>query len=207
MRLHHITLAESAATIASPAFKRWFKGSVVTDPRGRPLRVFHGREGDRSGFHPLMHFGSLDTAHDRLRHLAGNSEWATKKQKDHYSALLRDHGGHEAFNWGAQVIPTYLRITKPLELDDDPVNLMTEVPFRFSQRFIDEVVFLHEAGVAPAEIRSILKASDLGAATAQKLASLGYDGVVFPNIVEGPKTDTWVIFRPDQVWTGQQPTA
>jgi len=86
--------------VDSPAFKRWFGDSVVVDENGNPLVVYHGTTGDIEAFDKRegRFNGTFFTASP---HLAGK-----------YATFSDDVDN--AGRGGANVIPVYLRMVKPL---------------------------------------------------------------------------------------------
>lgn len=61
--------ARTQEVMQNPKFQKWFRGSVVRNPDGSPMVVYHGTfaEQDFDSFRYMSHFGSLGAAHDRLQ--------------------------------------------------------------------------------------------------------------------------------------------
>ena len=109
------------ANTNQPAFKRWFGDSKVVDENGKPLVVYHGTQGDFNSFKidgPLRNFVRVV-----MTKTAGvvNEEMSTRKAKEKGAAfftsdpnLASDYAGDVT---GANVMPVYLSIKKPLIVD------------------------------------------------------------------------------------------
>lgn len=84
-------------------FWRWFGASKVVDKAGRPLRMYHGTTATFSTF-------ALDASRRGGFWFAADPEmaavWATKSAAP---------GDYDAATAGAQILPVYLRIERPLE--------------------------------------------------------------------------------------------
>ena len=145
----------------SPQFARWFAGSKVVDAKGRPLKMFHGTNADFMHFHSGSHFGTARAANQRVRD--------RRRQPPHDTT--------------ARLIPVYLRITKPLRVDDLEAS--------------------DEAALLNAIARGKYPNLDVGVARregAYKAAQdAGYDGLVYNNHIEDRGKISYVIFDPAQV--------
>jgi len=92
----------------SEAFKKWFGDSKVVDENGEPLVVYHGTKADFDTFDTAkskdfgIHFGNI-----------GQANAAIAKTK------------FESAENG-RVVPVYLKMENPLELDYDPLVVETE---------------------------------------------------------------------------------
>jgi hypothetical protein len=171
--LRDYLLVVERADVSSPEFRKWFAGSKVVDGQGRPLLCYHGTRITFTTFQSGSHFGDVDAANTRLANL--------EKDPPRFSA----HQG--------VVKPVYLSIKNPLRIVDDKglsdgydlanavrkTGAITDDEFRY----IDDTPY---ATIARRRLFDVLSRK-------------GFDGLVYKNTVEG-SSDSWVIFRPDQVW-------
>ncbi|MDE2471259.1 MAG: hypothetical protein KGL35_21625 [Bradyrhizobium sp.] len=167
----------------TPEFKRWFGESVVKDERGAPLMVYHGTNADFDQFRTAgrglkladglgAHFGPVKAAEDRIRKSFGkNAE-------------------------GANVMPVYLSIKKPLlARSGEP---MSEGQLQsFLGRIADKIGIPKEKqrsynamrGLDPSVYRAIK----------QHLEAQGYDGIPYINSHEARGETSYIAFHPEQI--------
>lgn len=147
--------------IDTPEFKKWFGNSKVTDEAGAPLVVYHGTKGDFDVFKARrgdvgIHFGTAGQANDRMDYKFG-------RQVDEDIT-------------GTNVMPVYLKITKPLRLDDlgfwDAENL--EYGLEKSSLFGKDELKGAKAYNSATHLKNL---KDL-------IKSKGYDGIVYKNTGE-----------------------
>lgn len=84
------------------AFEKWFGKSVVKDPQGNPLVVYHGTTGDFDTF-------------DKKRLSAGNDEYGI----GFYFTDSPEFAQYYAKNSGS-TLPVYLKIQKPIIFEKQP---------------------------------------------------------------------------------------
>lgn len=82
----------------SPAFKKWFDGSKVVDADGKPLVVYHGTRADIDVFNAD---GGTGKTHGTGAFFSSNPETA----------------GSYASQEGANIVPTYLSLKRPMVVD------------------------------------------------------------------------------------------
>lgn len=90
------------------AFAKWFGKSVVKDPDGNPLRVYHGTPGDFSSF-------------DQKRIGSGNDEYGI-------GIYFTDHAPWAGAYTGTSgnTMPLYIKITKPIIFEKQPKLTYTQ---------------------------------------------------------------------------------
>ncbi len=181
------------ARIGTAAFKKWFAGSKAVDTRGRPKVFYHGT---------YANIGSFSETRDLGYHF-GTSEQASTRI-----------GGENA-QQGARIIPVYLSIKKPLQLSRDVFSRFDTLPMEQAAAILsqdaglseDQAVKLQELGTLVTRLRDELGPTDKKYQIAlddfwyqmkQDLTSKGYDGIVYPNEMEGVG-ESWVAFRSNQV--------
>jgi hypothetical protein len=181
-------------------FLAWFRGSRVVQGRQRePMLCYHGTHHGDHTLHPMMHFGTSDAAHERLR---GHNAMATARGAVDVA---------DEYNPGANIIAAYLCVRKPLRLDDDPMVLTVIPSFKRivmkRTALVDQehLAILHAAKCDDAAIIQAAEQSDINAAAAALLQAKGYDGVVYPNRIEGRRAPSWIIVNPNQVWMLTKP--
>lgn len=98
--------AQREAVTSSPAFKEWFGSSKVVDEDGKPKVLYHGTAGDFSTFIP----GGLEPT------MSGPAIWLSP-DADHQPAA-HNIGGRGRYRDGTNVMPVYVRMERPLLIDD-----------------------------------------------------------------------------------------
>jgi len=93
---------EKTLSTGSPAFKRWFGKSKAVDANGKPLVVYHGTQNDFSEF-------SLRNR----RKDQGNNQFGP----GYYTTTSATGAGGYASGDGANILPLYLSIQNPIDLD------------------------------------------------------------------------------------------
>lgn len=179
------------------AFIDWFSTSVVKDDDGLPLPVFHGTRG-KLDFEALyrsenlremgVHFGSIDTANDRLGQ--------TRKSEDLLSPQelfsLEDATLFDTLQ-GEKIYPVFLKICNPIRLQDHG-SLSDDKIKEIKKDLVKHFLTRYEVP----RIKSVSSIQDLREA----LIEMGHDGVVYKNLVEGEKgMDSFIpIINSEQIW-------
>lgn len=88
----------------TPEFKKWFGDSKVVDANGQPLRVYHGTNSD------IDKFGHQANV-DRTR------SFGLKQDGDFFFTDNADTAGTYADDEGGNIVPVYLKIENPHEID------------------------------------------------------------------------------------------
>lgn len=174
--------------VESPAFKRWFGNSAVVEPRqssrepARPRVMYHGTSRDFSSFDPNQIgtgstvFGSYDV---------NRAGFFFSPTPDEAAGYATQHG-----DAGASIMPVYLSIQKPLDLD------------RLS---VDDWRRLENVGLNPASMERMnaweLFDGEQGRDFVDSLKRAGYDGAVFSEMrhTDGQTGETWVAFDQGQI--------
>lgn len=150
----------------SAAFKEWFGDSKVVDADGNPLVVYHGTAADFDAFSK-----SADPKHIDLPGFFftpdasvadGFSESASRKP-------FRDDSGYIAGFEGAAVVPVYLSIQNPAEIN-----------------------------LSDRETGRMTRSSDVQAMLEQAQSD-GHDGAVIRGWSDGSGEVQWVAFQPNQI--------
>ncbi len=175
------------------AFQDWFSDSTVRDAQARPLVMYHGTFQDVPGFAEDarsldmdggtigFHFGDHEAAEERLRMLSEFDE-----------AIGRTSSG------APNVVPVYLAISSPLEMDDMASRPHTNADdgMRHWENPEDVGLTLYEDGVFDIdEFEDTRGRFDLIKA---RLKEKGFDGIVYRNAVEGA-ADSYIAFDPGQI--------
>jgi ADP-Ribosyltransferase in polyvalent proteins len=174
-------LLEYAAT-ETETFRRWFDGSKAVDSSGRPLVLYHGTDVPE-------HFQSFGRTEDIGYHF-GTAKQATARTgvSDEVVRDAAKGGGPLPYQNYRRLIPVYLRVRKPLRLDD----LNDWTPKHVADALVDaDVVTPEEADAVDLVDQAQVKAW---------LGAKGYDGIVYKNRTEaGGGEDSWLVFDPRQV--------
>lgn len=149
----------------TPAFKRWFGDSKVVDAEGKPLVVYHGTASDFSSF--------SKTAEPKHIPLPGfyftpHVAWADRFAESAGSEF-RDDEGFIAGTMGANVIPVYLSLQNPLDIDLTEIDKKRNVP--------------------ASEVERVLK----------KAQKDGFDGAIIRGWSDGSGPIQYVAFYPEQI--------
>lgn len=93
---------------STPEFRRWFGGSKVVDAKGEPLVVYHGTDADFDAFE-LSSIGSNFGADDRGFFFTSSPVEASDYAENDTIGINKREG--------ANVIPAYVSLKKPLVID------------------------------------------------------------------------------------------
>jgi hypothetical protein len=109
-----ISLVEDASTAIS-AFDRWFAGSKIVTPDGKPLKLFHGtsKDGDFKSFR-LNKNGIWFTTDPALASDYARENESQGSTYDHHTRTYTPK------NTASRVIPVYVRATKVVHWNDLP---------------------------------------------------------------------------------------
>lgn len=199
----------------SEFFKNWFgdwendagNASKVVAANGRPLVQFHATRADITQFTDGdvgFHFGDLIAAHARL-YLSDPAAVQARIELDEYRGK-RDAQGGETWrpkDTGMNIIPVYLNIRNPLEVDEIGIVEYWQNPPVFAEHLLDHGV------LTPLQWETVVDLmQDMSEGTSMReryaplrdvLKHLGYDGLKYLNEVEGGTS--WVAFEPNQIKT------
>jgi hypothetical protein len=176
----------------SPAFKAWFRDSVVTDKTGQPAKMFHSTGANPDYFRPFSHFGTAKAANDRFE-------------------ALHDFSVNVVGRKAAptQMVPVYLSIQNPLRLpdlaslyvDDEGRDVedsdREDVRPRSWESETDLAEILYKGDHITSDEFWEVQYSPKKAM--RLLTRKGYDGIVYNNAVEDPGNDSYIIFKASQV--------
>ena len=184
----------SERALDTPGFSEWFAGSVVVDADGQPRPVMHASSGEFQGkvFHPQTHFGTAKAANDRLAQL---SKLNVEQPSPH-------------------IFPVYLSIKNPIRMGDTNAlmgwghdlawRMRRKVRFDkaakdalFLNDELDWGIYMSQRKEAPDYKQFDHEYDKL---LIRELTRLGYDGIVYKNRLEDKGSDSYIIFRSDQVW-------
>lgn len=119
-------------------FKRWFGNSKVRNDDGTPKVLYHGTPHDFSEFKP----GGADPSNMP----SGHAIWMSP-DADHQPAA-HNIGGRDSYREGTNVMPVYVKMERPLHIDDKPTlewarkvfaGGSMEFPQLMPKRWMDEV--------------------------------------------------------------------
>ena len=159
-----LDLADNGTT-DTPAFKAWFGDSKVVDAQGKPLVVYHGTHRDFSAFDakaPSSHIplpGFFFTPDPEIASMFAESG----------AKRTEDRAGRPYAPIGANVVPTYLSMQNPLEVDASAGAMKGFV----SEKVIKEVIL-----------------------EAQRK---GHDGVILRGWQDGSGPVQYIVFKPEQI--------
>jgi hypothetical protein len=194
------SLPMDEASRMAPALKKWFGDSKVVDENGGPLVVYHGTSAENDfdvfrngefGHHFGKAFQAQAILDDKLK--------AAHELDQKYGRPPQEMVPN------ARIMPVYVRIEKPLRLDD-----MGD----FSPESVAEAAAEAGAisrGAAEGLIRRMtsrgrdaLETRDAATEAVKKeLEAWGYDGIVYKNTEEigpaGEIADSYIAFRPEQI--------
>lgn len=158
-----VKASEPVKKTETPAFKNWFGNSKVVDAEGKPLVVYHTTPNDFSEFKPG---GDNDQK-------SGRAMWfgvdAHNPQAAHNVLQGRKAG---KFKDGVRTMPVYLRMQRPLVIDDSTREWVRSVwGSDFPQIISPEMV---------ADLKQ------------------DYDGVIFHSPLNG-KISEYIVFEPNQI--------
>jgi len=131
-------VAPAVRQIDTPEFKNWFAYSKLLDDEGKPLRLYHATARDFDRFKP----GGLDPT------LSGRAMWFTDDKE--YQPAMHNIGTlrEGQFREGTNVMPVYLKMERPLVIDNlDMLKWAQkafaggsrEFPYLMPQKWVDEV--------------------------------------------------------------------
>ncbi len=193
-------------------FWQWFGKSKVKDRQGRPVVVYHGTDQYFRAFDPLLSNSNTNTGVPRgvvaftsnpdvatsyMTQDADKTDFARPELRDEFQRLIRtasfedqmqflyDHPVQPApeYKPGGNVMPVYLRITKPLRVDADGSHW-------------------HDIYFKPRDYR--VPESFTSNEIAQYAMDNGYDGVIIRDVKDvhkGPAhlSTVYFVFSPQQI--------
>lgn len=164
----------------SPAFQRWFGQSKVVDEQGEPLVVYHGTTSK-------MESGMFDPYFANTNARTDVPDAFFFSSSPSVAATYASEVGGRRYRKGANIVPAYLRLTKPLVVDlrkwGNEAPYWNEIPYRAKRWPMNDL--------------------------ARHAMRRGYDGLVVKNVrdvydfdaLRGASSigDTYVAFSPYQV--------
>ena len=132
-----VRFSPDRAQTETPEFKRWFGNSQIRDESGNPLVVYHATTGNFTEFKP----GGDDPT------MSGPAMWFTDSKEDQ-PAAHNTRSRASGFRDGANVMPVYLKMERPLVIDDKGMldwarevfaGGSREFPQLMPKRWVDEV--------------------------------------------------------------------
>ena len=158
------------------SFNSWFSGSKVVDKEGKPLRVYHSTDKDFDTFHIGSHFGTIKAANSR---------------------------GGERGKPNTRTIPVFLSIKNPFRCDLMDSNNESSL----LNRLLRVVVNNRDGGEISSlekwnpslDIKTFNIKNARNNGIFEELQRMGFDGLVYENDYDDDGSDSWVIFRSDQV--------
>ena len=168
-----LLMQESKLSLRAPqteAFKRWFGDSKVVDENGEPLVVYHATTGNFTTFKP----GGNDPT------LSGPAMWFTDSKESQpamHNIALRG----KRYREGANVMPVYLRMERPLVIDDKTSLDWARAVFADGSLEFPQLI-------APKWVEDVTRGDE-------------YDGIIFDGPALGWKDSVreYIVFRPEQI--------
>lgn len=170
-KLIRAVLQENRHQTLSPEFKRWFGRSVLVDPAGNPIKLYHGTRSSFSVF-SLSEIGKYGP---------GIYLTASRGNAGGYAT-----GGRTAeLSGGPSVMPLYVRLVNPLILAETDEGLQVST---ISGVLTPEHEALQERLSTTSSAVSYM--SGMGNEFAKDVRSLGHDGIIvdFSGILSDPAT-------------------
>lgn len=160
-------LAAGARQTQTPEFARWFGESRVVDDAGQPLRVYRG---ERRNYDVVPEGPMYVTAPGDRGHWYTSDPKAANAYAESFDSAAR----RSEFRGGANIIPAYMALRKPLIIDAAGVRF-DSLPYKGELHNTDQ---LAELAVAD-----------------------GFDGVIVRNTVDGSDgaVDVYYAARPEQI--------
>lgn len=154
----------------SQLFKEWFAGSKVLDSSGNPLRVYHGTPHEFEDLDPSKADDGFDYPTPPALYFTSSPDNASG-----YAGQL-DLEWSEQYKPGARVLPVYLHIKNPMEVDAKGENWR-------------DILVGDEYFELPQLVGEAKK--------------LGHDGLIVHNVLDNRRghhlATTYVVFNPSQV--------
>lgn len=162
--------AKSLRDRATANFKRWFGDSKVVDKDGDPLVVYHATTGNFTEFKP----GGNDPT------LSGAAMWFTDS-KEKQPAMHNTASRQEEYREGTNVMPVYLRIERPLLIDDKTSLEWAQSVFAGGSREFPQLM-------PPKWVAEVTRDNE-------------YDGIIFDGPALGWKNSVreYIVFKPNQI--------
>ena len=188
----------TSAGTDTPAFKRFFEGSKVTDAEGNPLRVYHhGSFEDTDVPNGAMHFGTEQAARER----------AFGKRKDDAAMAVQAYEG-EGGGWHFELesgetsedmgLPAY-------SSEDTAIMYGRSAALAEHEDSQYDAEDLGNTTAAYLSIKNPKRVPDLGGANGEWAQAVeaakakGHDGLVYRNQYEDKGKDSYVAFSPNQI--------
>ncbi|MFP5434659.1 MAG: hypothetical protein ACLGIM_16300 [Alphaproteobacteria bacterium] len=188
-------------------FVGWFGASKVMTPNCEPQAVFWSGY-DITAMGSMARFGTAEGATERLlldmdtpeRHEPDQDAMAVSGDMLRFErrAVWGPCIGYHLYRPGAMVVPCYLRVVRPLILDHDPHLSPHEIAYRGLS--CEHGAILRGAGYTSAQIKEFSRSYAPEDDLASHLLAKGYDGVTYPDDVEGAGAPGWMILDPSQAW-------
>lgn len=187
------------------AFRRWFEGSVVTNPDGSPKVLYHATNWDVEEFRPFTHVGTAQAANDRYAALIAMDDW------------INGTTGSNRRPTDYRMYPVYVAMKNPLRMpdlasiDSSSGRLLAEIQEEMDDPDYDGSGHGYPRGWEGEEAiattlleMGIFTIDDFEEARSNrkallKLRRMGYDGIVYQNDVEDPGSDSYIVFSPRQI--------
>lgn len=114
---------------STESFKDWFKGSVVRNPDGSPMVVYHGTQADITAF----------TTDVEMANRGGNPDgfYFTPNQTE--ASRYAEQPWKNEFQAGANVMPVYLSLTNPFNYSNNENFRKTPVTQKMVEKFEEEL--------------------------------------------------------------------
>lgn len=193
----------------TPAFRRWFRNSVVVNEDGSPMVVYHGTRSAE----PFTQF-DLSKTRELGFHFGTRSQ-----ARDFTEGFVPDYPGAKLF--APRIYPVYLSIQKPFCMPDvfagstimfnawlqaDSMSRVGTAPDSNFWKFCTESTIRRHHQMVVDALRKELGSEWVDATWADfrsVLTRLGFDGVVYHNIAEGDsrRSDNiaWIVWNPTQI--------
>lgn len=204
-----LTEEKIRAVSDTPAFRKWFEGSVVVDDAGLPQVMFHGTltDNDFAEFHPLTHFGTAGAATDRIESFAPqgstglmigerlgipynkiNDWWVNLSPEERERLHEEQHAINREKMTRSRMYPVFLSIKNPLEIADRGYN-----------HDLNEYIYLAKEEGAISFMDAALIQFGGKKMLIKILKDKGYDGFAYTNASEDMMSRSYVAFEPEQV--------
>lgn len=187
-----------AAIMENPNFRKWFEGSKVVDDAGNPLTVYHGTNKDFNTFRYYEdyghHFGDISAANERNKYTGGNNLISAHVKMEKPFSFAFDPGDwsiESTIDAGGEQLEelmlSQLKREGKFAFSDATVPPSEWEAYSSVRDYIDDAPYRNED----------LSKKDIHDLVARSLKSSGYDGIKYPNAIEGGVS--YVVRDPTQI--------
>lgn len=151
-------------------FKRWFGNSKIKNTDGTPMVLYHVTPHDFTKFHP----GGKQALDGHPEGLSGRAMWFSPNKE--YQPAVHNVMTRSGYKPGTNVMPVYLRMERPLLLDNEDTLEWAREVFADGDEMFPQVVL---------------------SKWVKEIKDAGYDGII--QIISNNNGDEYIVFNPNQI--------